>query len=109
MTDYQATPPLFAREPPRARRTDPATSKEAAAMVRDVAKCQQADVLRAVRAYPHRTSKQLANEAGMDRYMVARRLPELLALGLVRTGEAVRQANGRRGLTWYAVEAQKCG
>lgn len=76
----------YGTRPPRARRTDPDSSHVAA----DRAKrsgaigAQATTTFIAVRAYPGLTSKQLAGVCPLDRYQVARRLPELERRGLVR-------------------------
>lgn len=94
--------PLVPSAIPRARRTDPATSHEAAAaMLASGAIGRQAqDVLDAVRRWPGLTSLELGARMEIDRWAVARRLPELEGAGHVRRGEA-RQVNGRRHLTWW--------
>lgn len=94
-------PPLMTLRP-RARRTDPSTSHEAAAaMLASGAIGRQAqDVLDAVRRWPGLTSLELGARMEIDRWAVARRLPELEGAGHVRRGEA-RQVNGRRHMTWW--------
>lgn len=72
-------------ETPAARATDPVSSVEAAEQVTTsgVRFDQQRRALAAVRAFPGRTSHELAEAAGIDRYELARRLPEVRTAGLV--------------------------
>ena len=67
----------------RARATDPISSHVAAEEYskseRSITERQQA--LDAVRAYPGRTSRDLSMLTGLDRHMLARRLPEVEGLG----------------------------
>jgi hypothetical protein len=69
---------------PRARRSDPRSSHEAAADADRFSGQQAAQVLAAVRLWPLSTSHELAEVTHMDRYAIARRCPELAAAGLVR-------------------------
>lgn len=89
-----------------ARRTDPATSHEAArAHVASGATVKQRTaVLAAVRAAPGLTSDELAAEMGVSRYLTARRCPELERLGLIQRGPARLSRIGRRiGITWFPM------
>ena len=105
--------PLFRRSPraaaPRnriARRCDPRSSQLAAAeTTRSGRRDAQAQmVLSLVRLWQGRTSRELAEGARVDRYIVARRLPELERLGLVRRGEMRICSIGHRlATTWEAV------
>lgn len=94
--------------PSAARTTDPATSHAAAAEVtaNGVRDAQAAVVLDAVRKWPDLTSAELATKINLNRYQVARRLPELRAEGLVANGPA-RECTlmHRLSLTWHAVTA----
>jgi hypothetical protein len=86
---------------PRARNTDPTTSHEAADAIKasgDLGRQQQA-VLAAVRRWPGLTSLELGARMSLDRWAVARRLPELEGIH-VRKGEP-RVVNGRRHVTWW--------
>ena len=85
------------QRPPRARSTDPGSSHAAATDMERSGKmgAQMAEALRLVRAYPGLTSKQLAEVSELDRYQIARRLPDLEKKGLARhvdrgRGEQVR-------------------
>jgi len=86
---------------PRARNTDPKTSHEAAEFIRGTAKKQQSKAAEAVRTYPGQTSQELADLTGLDRYMLARRLPEVEG-SLVSKGDTRRcQVSGRTATTWW--------
>lgn len=93
-----------------ARTADPSSSHEAAAhIVSSGLQTQQHSVAAsAVRKHPGLTSLELARATGLDRFMLARRLPELARNGLIVRG-AVRKcsaSNGRNGCTWFPVN---CG
>lgn len=103
-------------ERPTARLRDPSTSHDAGEAVRDSG-CreeQRRQVLAAVRAHPGLTSDELAQAAGLDRYMVGRRLPELRdqrELVMVR-GYPVQpekrrsEVSGRKGMVWRPVPTE---
>lgn len=87
---------------PAARSTDPGTSHAAAESVTKsgVRARQQRQVLDALRQWPGCTSAELAQRANIDRYAVARRLPELVPTFAVQ-GPARRCAiSGRPAVTW---------
>lgn len=89
---------------PIARETDPETSHLAAEEVTTSGRraVQQHAVLAAVMAHPGLTSRELAQAAGMDRYVAARRLPELEAAKRVRKGEAREcRVSKRLAVTWW--------
>lgn len=85
-------------DPPRARRSDPLSSHEAADKVSRSgrARLQAQHALALVREYPGSTSKELAELSGMDRYALARRLPELEQGGLI-----TRTSEGSKELRWW--------
>jgi len=87
-------------EPAKARRLDPESSKRAARYVErtGIVVSQREQVLEALRRFPGRCTKEIARMAGLDRYMVARRMPELEQMGLARRGEMA--AAGER---WWPV------
>lgn len=91
---------------PAARATDPVSSHLAAEeMTRSGKRAYQAErVLDLVRKHPHHTSLELAQYGTLDRYQLARRLPDLVALGLVeRSREPRLCAVGKRPAhTWFA-------
>jgi hypothetical protein len=78
---FDAVPPRFAR----ARRGDARSSQDAAASIEasGSAQAQAERALAALRRYPGSTSKELATLAHLNRYDVARRLPELHEAGLI--------------------------
>lgn len=89
---------------PIARQADPQSSKDAGERVTQSGRRgeQHKQVLSAVKAHPGSTSLELAHSENLDRHMVARRLPELEKLLLVRRGEArlCRQGTGK-AVTWW--------
>ncbi|WP_329767336.1 MarR family winged helix-turn-helix transcriptional regulator [Stenotrophomonas maltophilia] len=89
-----------------ARASDLSTSHDAAHYV--VASGLQAhqhdQSAKAVADYPGMTSKELAQATGLDRYMLARRLPELIKTGRVWRGpNKPCPVSGRTACTWWAV------
>jgi DNA-binding MarR family transcriptional regulator len=100
MSDATQQLGLFA---PRARRSDPISSHDAADELEATGRLrvQQQVVLDAVHRFPGLTSRELAGQAHLDRYMVARRLSELQAGGLITRGPLRVCALGqRRAVTW---------
>lgn len=86
-----------------ARRTDPVSSHLAANVIEatGTAHSQRERVLEAVHDFRRHTSAELARLAEMDRYQVARRLPELAAAQLVRRSTVRRcEVSGRPAVTW---------
>lgn len=91
---------------PIARRHDPSTSHEAAehVMKTGMRGRQQCEVFALVTAFPGHTSAELAAKSNLDRWTVARRLPELREAYLVKNGEKRECGEtGLRALTWYCV------
>lgn len=89
---------------PRARRSDPTSSHSAAAAAENSGQlaAQMALVKSAIRQFAGFTSRELAGKMHADRYMLARRLPELERLGLVRKGKIrICMAGGRPAITWW--------
>ncbi len=88
-----------------ARRTDPEPSHVAASEVERTGKAavQRGFALAAVRAFPGCTSHELSERTGSDRYMLARRLPELRSDHLVRSSDTKHfcRVTGRRAQTWW--------
>jgi hypothetical protein len=100
---------LFAEHRPRAvatpaaRRTDPESSHQAAEIHALSGKRahQQDQAAAAVRQFPGLTSLELAGMTGLDRYMLARRLPECETAGRVRRGPMRHCAvTGRLAMEW---------
>jgi hypothetical protein len=86
-----------------ARSFDPDTSFRAAEQVTASGKRDQQaqEVLRRLKEHPGSTSAELAG-LGMDRYVAARRLPELERLGLVRKGDKrACTTTGNAAVTWW--------
>lgn len=95
---------------PRARTTDPCSSHQAASDLersgRDAA--QAREVLAGLEQFPGCTSAELAARYRLDRYAVARRLPELEAEGRVRRRDPHAETvpceiSGRRVVRWWPV------
>jgi hypothetical protein len=75
---------------PRTASGDPVSSERAEIRMRESGqmRSQALEVLELVKQFPGRTSKQLGELGSLDRYRIARRLPELLAARkLTRTDE----------------------
>lgn len=110
--DYIQTEPVRGRDSrndytnPIASPNDPISSHLAASEVtvsgRRARQCQE--VLAAVKKWPGRTSAELAQLAGLDRHLVARRLPDLEHRLLIRKGP-MREClvSGRKAVTWVAM------
>ncbi|WP_369968311.1 winged helix-turn-helix domain-containing protein [Stenotrophomonas rhizophila] len=89
-----------------ARATDIDTSHDAAAHVvsSGLRSVQQDRAAGALKAHPGLTSMELAKATGHDRYMLARRLPELLEDGRAWRGpKKPCQVSGRSACTWWPV------
>ncbi|WP_313243734.1 winged helix-turn-helix domain-containing protein [Stenotrophomonas rhizophila] len=89
-----------------ARGTDISTSHEAAVHVvsSGLQALQQDRAACAVKQNPGLTSMELAKATGHDRYMLARRLPELLEDGRVWRGpKKPCEVSGRSACTWWPV------
>jgi len=96
---------------PIARRSDPETSKEAAREITQSGRRegQLLVVLTLVRKYPRKTSAELAAKADLqgipfDRYVLARRLPELEKAGLVtKLNSRKCSIGGREAHEWICL------
>lgn len=102
---FAAPVPTF----PRARRADARSSHDAAELVerKGIAKAQAEAVLAALKRWPMSTSMELAKSSGIDRYAIARRLPELCATGQVQRIEPEVYTlpcavSGKRVIRWRA-------
>ncbi len=94
-------------EIPMARANDPASSFEAAdhMVVSGKRGEQLGAVLDVVTANPGHTSLELTLHCELDRYQIARRLPELEEMELVRRGDVRKCDVGTRtGVTWWVKE-----
>jgi predicted HTH transcriptional regulator len=92
--------------PPAARRTDPDSSKDAAwEMDWSGARGKQmGQVYELLSRLPGRTSLELAQHSGLDRYQIARRLADLEHAGLVAKGAKRQCAVGNRpAMEWWLV------
>ena len=96
---------------PAARSSDPETSRAAgrAVTLSGDRERQVRSVAEAVRRHPGLTSAELAAACGLDRYVVARRLPDGEKVGLVRRGEpracTATPRPGLKALTWFPAGA----
>lgn len=90
-----------------ARNDDPSSSHDAAEhVVSSGLQAQQHSLAAsAVRKHPGLTSLELARATGIDRFVLARRLPEVEREGLIRRGTVRRcsASNGRSAVTWHPV------
>ncbi len=89
-----------------ARSTDLTTSHEAARHLvsSGLQSQQQARAALAVLQHPGLTSNELARQTGLDRYMLGRRLPELLEDGRAWRGpKKPCEVSGRSACTWWPV------
>ena len=88
---------------PRARNTDPVTSHAAANAV-DFAGAHHKAIYEALLRAGPSGKDRIADWANLDRSQVARRLKEMLKLGLVvLTGELVMSRSNRSEREWQAV------
>ena len=89
---------------PAARRSDPESSHQASdAITRSGQRGQQIGMaIDAVRMHPGSTSYELALATDIDRYVMARRLPDALKVGAVVKGEQrTCDVTGHLALTWW--------
>lgn len=99
--------PMRVVETPIARAKDPLSSHRAAAEITASGRRGQqiAQAIAAVRAFPGCTSQELCASTGIDRYTLARRLPEAVTAGCVCKGQQrACSVTGKLALTWYAVD-----
>lgn len=91
--------------PVRARRTDPGTSHQAAAMSTELAKVHQQRVLSALRrSLVPLGAEQIAVLADLDAYQVRKRLPELQDQHLVELAPGERKtSSGRSERLWQPM------
>lgn len=91
---------------PIARNTDPISSHLAASEITasGIRGEQHRIVLDAVLQYPGRTSFELSRLCNLDRYQVARRLPELEDGNLVKKSKMRKcSITTRKAVTWIAI------
>lgn len=94
-------------ETPAARSTDPATSHLAADTITASGQrhAQLVQTIQAVEQHPGLTSYELSVRTGLDRYMLARRLPEAVTAGRVVKGGARECTVTRHKATlWWPVD-----
>jgi hypothetical protein len=99
----------FPNHAPVAAKADPRSSHFAAAEVTASGRCdsQKREILAVLQAQSEPcTSTELARATGMDRYIVARRLPDLERDGVVQRSP-MRECNvtARPAITWRTKEA----
>lgn len=101
MTHDPPTHTLF--DPPLSRATAPASSFRAGVEVKRSGRLasQRRATFAAIRQHPGKSTKELADITGIDRYMLARRAPDLERDGLVR-----REQHGKDDTTWTAAEGE---
>jgi len=93
---------------PIARNSDPLTSHEAAEAITmtGVRAAQQRLTSTAVEQYPGLTSLELSRRSKIDRYTLARRLPECEDAKTVKRGQARRcSVSGRTAVTWWSPDS----
>lgn len=91
----------------KSRRTDPATSRQAAheAERSGRAASQRAICLAQVNAYPGQTAAEIAAQTGLERHVPSRRLPELRDRGLIVNGDArICTVTGRASMVWLPAK-----
>lgn len=90
---------------PIARKSDPGTSHTAGERLRESGKLreQQRQVLDALIRWPGSTAVEIATNSGLDRYLVSRRLPELVPQYARRGKPRTCSVNGSAQTTWYPV------
>jgi DNA-binding MarR family transcriptional regulator len=91
---------LLNYEAPRSRLTDPPSSRRAERQMRasGTLRGQRLIALELVKQFPGRSSKELAGLGTLDRYQLARRLPELVQMGHVRVTQ-----HGNEDQRWWAA------
>jgi hypothetical protein len=89
----------------RARNTDPITSWQAAASVKDLAKAHAAMILKTLQEQGPLGKDGIAFFAVLDATQVARRLPEMEKEGFVGlTGKFVKSIAGRAEREWCFIK-----
>ena len=95
--------PMF--EAPKARKTDPGTSKEAAASMATVAESQRQKILDTLRTRGPQTADSLDFLIRWRPTTAGRRLKELSEAGLVEmTGVKSRTRSGRKAYVWKLIQ-----
>lgn len=100
---FEPAPVARIVQTPIARASDPLSSHLAAEAITASGTrfSQQEDAADAVSRHPGHTSQELAELTGLDRYMLARRLPECETAGRVRKGPMrTCTVTGRKAHEW---------
>jgi predicted transcriptional regulator len=88
----------------RVRCIDPVTSYEAADAAKDLAAKHFSTIVDCLKAHGALGKDGIAKHSGLEANQVARRLNELLKLGLIElTGSKVKSKSGRNEREWRAV------
>jgi len=98
---------VISLDAPIARNKDIASSKAAAKEITEsgAREGQLRDALDLVRKHPGHTSLELTDFGTLDRYQLARRLPELERMGYARKGQIRLCRKGKRDAApWYPVD-----
>lgn len=92
-------------QPPAARNTDPVTSHIAADSVTrsGVRLTQQKAIAAALKKFPGNTSRELAELIGANRYVVARRLPEIEGIKSKRGEKRECRICRSQCITWWPL------
>ena len=89
----------------RSRKTDPQTSHDAAEQAQELADGHYVKIHYALAKYGPMGKDGISSMTGLDSSQVARRLPEMQKLGLVRlTGNFARSFANRKEREWSIVE-----
>ena len=84
-----------------ARRTDPQTSKDAAARVHEFSDSQQYTIFSALSLYGPMGAEEIGDEVAIHAYAVRKRLAELHQLNRIKpTGDTRRTRSGRSERIW---------
>ncbi len=87
-----------------ARRSDPGTSKDSAAKVREFAAGQCADILAVLREKGPMTCDEIAKHSHLMAHQINKRTADLFKAGLASpTGETRLSASGRSERVWRAI------
>ena len=88
----------------RVRCSDPVTSYEAADAAKDLATKHFAIIVDCLKAHGALGKDGIAQHSGLEANQVARRLNELLKIGLIElTGNKVKSKSGRNEREWRAI------
>ncbi len=90
---------------PASHKLDPESSYQAESRINKSGKRrqQQVETYRAVKKYPNMTSAELAQCSGLDRAMLARRLPELTP-HVIKGDSRICDINDSLAVTWVIAQ-----